>query len=291
MKTPFLLRFLLFKYHGTTYNKYVFPTIRNTRIQCVFAENLLRRPVSLLHTNKTPNSGCPTLPNNKKLNRSDDGVSEVSGQKLLSDAEIQRVNELLSSLCENGNLQVALDLMDASLSVGCLLKSLNLNVLIDSLCKEKKMVHARKFINRLKHEKYSNKGDILTSVYILLIDEYCKQCKVMEAMEVLNEMMKSDDLLCLPDGHVFATVVEGCCKVKRLSLAIRVLRSMLDRSFLPEPRTQIILVRSFLREARVREAYKLQDIFESLGKGNGFSSAKGKVIVGVLDQMLDGWTA
>jgi len=291
MKAPFLFRFLLFKCHGTTCNKSTFPTLRNRRIQGVFVENLLTRPVSLLHTNKTPKSGCSTPPNNKKFNRSDDGVSVISAQKLLSDAEIQRVNELLCSLCENGNMQVALDLIDASLSVGCLLKSLNLDVFINSLCKEKKMVHARKFINRLKHEKYSNKRDMLTSVYILLIDEYCKQCKLMEAMEVLNEMMESDDPLCLPDGYVFATVVEGCCKVKRLSLAIRVLRSMLDRSFLPEPRTQMILVRSFLREARVREAYKLQEIFESLAEGNDFSSAKGKVVVGVLDQMFNGWTA
>eukprot|EP01018_Ginkgo_biloba_P030271 Gb_05102 [translate_table: standard] len=285
MRAHMLPRILIFILHGSCKK----PTRIHANFLINFSEKkLFFLPFSLLHTNKTPIFNSPSALAKEKFNSSEDVCDSASAKTPLTDTEIQRVNELVTSLCQNGHLQVALELIDASLHAGGLLKSLNLDIFIDALCKERKMVHARKFINQIKKKGYN--VDILPPIYRMLIDGYCKRCKLMEAMELLNEMRQSDDPHCYPDASVFATVVEGCCKVKRLFESIRILRYMLDRSFVPKSGTQMILFRSLLREARVREAHKLQEILGSLGEESVCSPAKVCQVVVLLDQLLDDWS-
>ncbi|EYU29501.1 hypothetical protein MIMGU_mgv11b021218mg [Erythranthe guttata] len=134
---------------------------------------------------------------------------------------------VINRLCKNGHVHAARDLL-----------WLMLSILLDSLCKTHMIAEAFSFLRAMEDKGVSPN----TITYRILINGLCKDGKLKHAKNLLNGLLSKDeanDLLvkiescseCAPDSMAYNNIIHGLLKMKEIYKAMSFLEEMYKRGF------------------------------------------------------------
>lgn len=167
--------------------------------------------------------------------------------------------EVISCLCHNRELELAIKLSREMESKGWVQCSVIQNKIVESLLANGKLHEAVEFLDRM-----ASKNLIPDNVkYDYLIKKFHQHGRLDKAVDLLNIMLQKGTL---PDSTSYDYVIRGLCNHRKLDMALDFYTEMLYKGLQPSFITWDILVRSLCDYGRVEEAEKLLKSMMELGE-------------------------
>ncbi|MFQ6636242.1 hypothetical protein Gotur_013902 [Gossypium turneri] len=250
----------------------------------------------LFHVSTTPSKPQPQSSHSHHLILSSSSFSSVpnltntylkskpQSSPTLTSEEISKINLLLPRLCLFNHLPTAIQLTTTALTLPNPLpdpKSLSLSILIHSLTLQPDLKLPMSLLTRLsrKHPPHP----YLTPISTMLIASYLKKDRPKDALKVYKWMLRpGSPCSCMVDKSAYGILVGGLCARGLVLEGLMVLRDMLRVRLLPGEGLRRKVVRSLLREARVREAKALDELLPCAGDLNK--------VLDFLDHHIGNWS-
>ncbi|KAI3713474.1 hypothetical protein L1987_72052 [Smallanthus sonchifolius] len=165
----------------------------------------------------------------------------------------------VQSAVKMGDLRRGMELMDYMRNYGRMgVNKFVYNVLMGGLCKEKRVMDARKLFDEMLE-----RGVVADKVtYNTMIDGYCKVGDVDEAFRI-REKMKSGNVEA--NLVTFNTLLNGLCRGKRMDEAKKVWEDMKGHGFVPDGFTYSFMFDGFSRSGDLNALMSLYEQVEKDG--------------------------
>ncbi|PNT61164.1 hypothetical protein BRADI_5g11010v3 [Brachypodium distachyon] len=244
---------------------------------------------------KAPQFGCcvEAYAYNKLMNsfigcgRVQDAVALFEGwiQGGAYSPDVWSFNVAIKGVCQVGDVQKALELVERMAEFGCSPDTVTNNILVGGLCRVKEVSRGREVLRRLQRD-----GVCMPNVvtYTSVISGYCKSGRMEDAMAVYNDMIgcgttpnavtynvlingygKAGNMgsavavyqqmilrRCPPDVVTFSTLIDGYCRCGQLDDAMRTWTEMSQYQIQPNAHTFSIIILSFCKQNRSAEALR-----------------------------------
>ncbi|XP_022762570.1 pentatricopeptide repeat-containing protein At1g12775, mitochondrial-like [Durio zibethinus] len=188
--------------------------------------------------------------------------------------EVCKINLLIPRLCLSNHLTTAVHLTTMALLTISPPnpKSLSLSILIHSLTLRPDMKLSMSLLTRLTRIPQPHPYPHLTPISTMLIASYLKRDRPKDAFKVYSWMLRPGfPCNCMVDKTAYGILVGGLCASGSLLEGLRVLRDMLRVHLLPGEGLRKKVVRSLLREARVKEAKAFEELLPCIGFVGGLN--------------------
>ncbi|TYH38730.1 hypothetical protein ES332_D12G130100v1 [Gossypium tomentosum] len=256
-------------------------SIKNTHIRNILIDVLLRdgridRALNVLDEMLQPVSQSP--PNDvtgdivfyglTKRGRKGRNVSEEELIKLVLNlgkhSVFPRTNwltQLVSSLCRNGKINQAWDVLHEQLKLGAPIESPTFNVLLTGLVRCGDVKRMNTVLAEMKESGVQ--PDVVTLG--IVINQLCKLRRVDDAMEVFNKMGEEtgiDGVSVEADIVILNTLINGLCKVGRQEEGLDLMeKTKSNKGLVPNTVTYNCLIDGF---CKVGEVEKGKELFEKM---------------------------
>ncbi|KAK6240294.1 hypothetical protein SCA6_005683 [Theobroma cacao] len=202
----------------------------------------------------------------------------------LSQEQVSKINLLIPRLCLSNHLTTAIQLTTTALLTNAPPnpKSLSVSILIHSLTLQPDLKLSMSLLTRLNHIPQAHPH--LTPVSTMLIASYLKKGRHKDALKVYNWMRRPGSP-CTVDKDAYGILVGGFCASGVVLEGLMVLRDMLKVHLLPGEGLRKKVVRSLLREARVREAKAFEELLPCVACVGALNK-----VLDLLDHLIGNWT-
>ncbi|OMO80075.1 hypothetical protein CCACVL1_13184 [Corchorus capsularis] len=207
----------------------------------------------------------------------------------LTHEEVSKINLLIPRLCLSNHLTTAIQLTAAALLTNPPPnpKSISFSILAHSLTLQPDLKLPMSLLTRLTHIPQAHPH--LTPICKILIASYLNNGRPKDGFKVYKWMLRPGSP-CTIDKATYGILVGGLCSSGLVLEGLMVLRNMLESKvpLLPGDGLRKIVIRSLLREARVKEALAFQQLLPS---SNEFGCVEGlRKAVDLLDHLIGNWT-
>ncbi|KAG6514538.1 hypothetical protein ZIOFF_024901 [Zingiber officinale] len=142
-------------------------------------------------------------------------------------------------------------------SFGVRKDTIAINALLDTLCKEKSVKHARDAFLELRDEVQPN-----ASSFNILIHGWSKARKIEEAIRMIEEMIEFGYTPCV---ITFTSLIEGYCLEKNFRMACAILNEMRGHGCQPNVVTYTIIMHSLAKDKEIQEALLVFEMMKDDG--------------------------
>ncbi|KAG6514537.1 hypothetical protein ZIOFF_024900 [Zingiber officinale] len=142
-------------------------------------------------------------------------------------------------------------------SFGVRKDTIYINALLDTLCKEKSVKHARDAFLELRDEVQPN-----ASSFNILIHGWSKARKIEEDIRIIEEMREFGYTPCV---ITFTSLVEGYCLEKNIRMASAILNEMRGHGCQPNVATYTIIMHSLAKAKEIQEALLVFEMMKDAG--------------------------
>ncbi|XP_042380110.1 pentatricopeptide repeat-containing protein At3g22670, mitochondrial-like [Zingiber officinale] len=142
-------------------------------------------------------------------------------------------------------------------SFGVRKDTISINALLDTLCKEKSVKHARDAFLELRDEVQPN-----ASSFNILIHGWSKARKIEEDIRIIEEMREFGYTPCV---ITFTSLVEGYCLEKNFRMASAILNEMRGHGCQPNVVTYTIIMHSLAKAKEIQEALLVFEMMKDAG--------------------------
>ncbi|XVE48425.1 hypothetical protein DITRI_Ditri01bG0001400 [Diplodiscus trichospermus] len=206
----------------------------------------------------------------------------------LTQEEACKINLLIPRLCLSNHITTAIQLATAALltNPSPTPKSPSLSFLVHSLALHHDLKLSISLLTLLSRIPQAHPHPRLSPIFTMLIASHLKQGRPKDAFKVYNWMQRpGSPCNCMVNKAVYGILVGGLCASGLVLEGLRVLRDMLRVNLLPEEGLRTKVVRSLLREARIKEAKAFEKLWPCIGCVGGLHKG-----LDLLDQYIGNWT-
>lgn len=158
----------------------------------------------------------------------------------------------ISALCERGDIDAAILLVDKADSVGCQLMLFTYNSLIKCLCHKGLFEEAESL-----HDLIQDRGIVPDlETYLIMINGYCKQGNLQSAYRVMDQISESG---LKPNVAMYDCIIGSLSSIKRISEAEDLFKRMLEDGVDPDETIYMTMINAYARSGRLLEASELFD--------------------------------
>ncbi|MED6205720.1 hypothetical protein PIB30_020338 [Stylosanthes scabra] len=157
------------------------------------------------------------------------------------------LRKVISSLCEAGELQKALELSHEMRLRGWVHDSVTQTAITESFLSHGKIQEAEMFLDQMEAESLT--PDNIN--YDYLINLFCQNGRLNKAVHLVNIMLKKSNI---PSSICYDSIIRGFCAQKKLNDALDLYSEMLNLSLIPRINTLEMLVDSFCQDGRTEQA-------------------------------------
>lgn len=164
-------------------------------------------------------------------------------------------NTLMNAHCKAGNSEEALKVFHKMSALQVQPDSATYNVLIRSLCQQGDFERGEKLFDEVSEKEIllSNVGcRPLVAAYNPMFEYLCANGKTDKAERVFRQLMKRG----IQDPSSYRTLIMGHCKEGTFKSGYELLVLMLQRAFVPELETYVLLINGLLKTGEALLAYK-----------------------------------
>ncbi|KAE8722133.1 putative WRKY transcription factor 23 [Hibiscus syriacus] len=167
------------------------------------------------------------------------------------------LTRLISSLCRRGQIFQAWDFMHELLRLGAPLESFHFNLLLSGLGRQGDLKRMNAVLAEMK--EYGIQPNAFTLG--ILINQLCKLRRVDDAMEVFNktvEAKQSDGVSIEVDIVIMNTLIDGLCKVGRQEEGLHLMeRKKSSKGIVPDTVTYNCLINGFCKVGEIERGIEL----------------------------------
>lgn len=157
------------------------------------------------------------------------------------------LRKVISSLCDAGELQKALELSQEIGLRGWTHDSIIQTAIVEALLSRGKIREAESFLDRMEEESLTP-NDIN---YDYMIKRFCQHGRLNKAVQLMNIMLKKSNI---PISTSYDSLIHGFCARNELDIALNFYSEMLNWNLKPSINTAEMLVLSFCHGGRTEEA-------------------------------------
>ncbi|CAM0904476.1 unnamed protein product [Alopecurus aequalis] len=199
--------------------------------------------------------------------------------------DVWSFNVIIKGVCQVGDVQKALELVERMHQFGCLPDTVTHNILVNGLCRVKEVSKGREVLRRLQSD-----GVCMPNVvtYTSVISGFCKAGRMEDAVAVYDDMVacgtspnvvtynvlingygKAGNMgsavalyqqmilrRCPPDVVTFSSLIDGYCRCSQLDDAMRIWTEMAQCQIQPNAHTFSIVIHTFCKQNRSAEALR-----------------------------------
>lgn len=195
------------------------------------------------HTTSSCNKMVDILGKMKQMDKMWGVVKEMQGGGLVT---LETIAKIMRRLAGAGRWKDAIKVFDDLTSLGLEKNTESMNLLLDTLCKQKKVDVAREVHFDLKAQIPSNEN-----TFNILINGWCNARRIDEAMWTIQEM-KGHGFL--PSVITYSAIVQAHCNQFNFYMAYELLDKMVAESCPPNVVTYNIIMHSLARSRKLEEA-------------------------------------
>ncbi|XP_042376764.1 pentatricopeptide repeat-containing protein At3g22670, mitochondrial-like [Zingiber officinale] len=167
------------------------------------------------------------------------------------------MTKVMRRLAGAGRWGDAIKIFKSIESFGVRKDTIAINALLDTLCKEKSVKHARDAFLELRDEVQPN-----ASSFNILIHGWSKARKIEEAIRMIEEMREFGYTPCV---ITFTSLIEGYCLEKNFRMACAILNEMRGHGCQPNVVTYTIIMHSLAKAKEIQEALLVFEMMKDDG--------------------------
>ncbi|XP_059285221.1 uncharacterized protein LOC132038586 [Lycium ferocissimum] len=230
----------------------------------------------------TPNSLPFTSSFSSSPNAQIEHTTSTTATPSLTQEEITQINLLIPRLCSSNHLKEAANLISTAFLTNPSLESLSISIFIHRLSLEHDLTQSMYFLNSLKYTPKTQ--SFLLPICKMLVSLYFREREAKKALKIFHWVSRPD-FPCVVDYGFCAVLVNGFCKNDMVVEGLKVLRVMVFGNLKVGGEVRMLVYRSLLREARIKEAQELNEALKCVVNGD-----KGnEEVVALLDSIISNW--
>ena len=157
------------------------------------------------------------------------------------------LRKVISSVCDAGELQKALELSQEMRLRGWIHDSVTQTAITESLLSCGKIQEAEMFLDSMGEESLTPEN----INYDYLIKLFCQHGRLNKAVHLINIMLKNSNV---PTSASYDSIIHGFCAQNKLDMALNIYSEMLNWNLKPRIDTVEMLVHSFCQDGRTEQA-------------------------------------